>query len=101
EADIYGVTDVDEAERLRDSGTDKDILILQGPIERADVGRIARQGFQTMIHRREHLRWLEDELAGLSLRKPLTFWLKLDSGMGRLGIAPRQYAEDFMALAAK
>jgi alanine racemase len=92
EADLYGVTDIEEAELLRAGGTDKDILILQGLIARNDVSRIARQGFQVVIHRPEHLHWLEEELDKYPPRKPLVFWLKLDSGMGRLGLTPLEYS---------
>ncbi len=96
-ADAFGVTDIDEAEQLRASGTDKPIVILQGLIDRAEIPRIALQGFQLVVHRTEHLAWLEADLPQIALAAPLTFWLKLDSGMGRLGIAP----EDFAAVCRK
>lgn len=101
DADLYGVTDIDEAERLRAGGSDKGILILQGLIERSDITRIAQQGFQVVLHRPEHLHWLEDVLDNQPPPVPLTFWLKLDSGMGRLGIPPADYVAAFHALRAK
>ncbi len=91
-ADAFGVTDIDEAEQLRAGGTDKPIVILQGLIDRAEIPRVALQGFELVIHRTEHLAWLEEDLPRLALRAPLRFWLKLDSGMGRLGIAPEDFA---------
>lgn len=100
-ADVFGVTDIDEAEALRAAGFDRNILILQGLIDRSDIARIAAQGFQVVIHRSEHLQWLEEELAKVKIPVPLTFWLKLDSGMGRLGIAPEDYSRAFLALSAK
>ncbi|MEY4642486.1 MAG: alanine racemase [Pseudomonadota bacterium] len=101
DADIFGVTDIDEAEQLRAGGTDRPILILQGIIDRSEIARIALQGFQVVIHRVEHLTWLEEELVRLTLPAPLTFWLKLDSGMGRLGIAPEDFAAACRKLQAR
>lgn len=101
EADLFGVTDVLEAERLRAGGCDKDILVLQGLIEPSDIPRIVAGNFQVVIHHPEQLGWLE---AALDLRPPpvpLVFWLKLDSGMGRLGLAAADYAAAYRALAAK
>jgi alanine racemase len=101
DADLFGVTDINEAERLRAGGTDKEILILQGLIDRSDIPRIAHHNFQVVIHSVEQLGWLEEELAKLTLRAPLTFWLKLDSGMGRLGILPEQFSAACRALQSK
>ena len=100
-ADAFGVTDIDEAEQLRAGGADKPILILQGLIDRSDIPRIALQGFQLVVPRLEHLAWLEEDLPKLALAEPLTFWLKLDSGMGRLGLAPQDFAAAFRNLQAK
>lgn len=100
-ADVFGVTNIDEAEALRAGGFNGNILILQGLIERGDIARIAAQGFQVVIHRTEQLQWLEEDLARLAVPKPLTFWLKLDSGMGRLGIAPQDYPQAYLDLSAK
>lgn len=101
DADAFGVTDIDEAEALRAGGIDKPIVILQGLIDRSEIPRVAEQGFQLFVPRLEHLAWLEEDLAKLELPAPLTFWLKLDSGMGRLGIAPQDYAAACQRLQAK
>ena len=100
-ADMYGVTDIHEAEYLRAAGTSKPILIMQGLIAPDDVGRIAHGGFNVVIHRKEDLAWLEDGLARTPPRQPLSFWLKLQSGMGRLGIEPQHYPALYRALRSK
>lgn len=100
-ADAFGVTDVDEAEQLRAGGTDKPILILQGLIDRSEIPRVAMQGFQLVVPRLEHLAWLEEDIPKLPLAAPLTFWLKLDSGMGRLGIPPEDFAAALRRLQAR
>ena len=101
DADAFGVTDIDEAEQLRAGGTDKPIVILQGLIDRSEIPRVALQGFQLVVPRVEHLAWLEEDLPQLPLAAPLTFWLKVDSGMGRLGIAPAEFVAACRRLQAK
>lgn len=98
EADLFGVTDVDEAELLSSSGCIKPILVLQGIIERSDIRRIANAGYQVVIHHLEQLSWLEEELTSANLPKPLTIWLKMNSGMGRLGIKPADYVNAYQEL---
>jgi alanine racemase len=87
-ADLYAVTDVEEAERLRLAGTDKGILILQGIIGTDDAPLILEHGYQLLIHRMEDLALLEQAVVKRHPSRPLTLWLKLDSGMGRLGLKP-------------
>jgi alanine racemase len=100
-ADMYGVTDIHEAERLRAAGTSKPILILQGLITPDDVERIGKGGFNVVIHRKEDLAWLEEGFARTPPRQPLSFWLKLQSGMGRLGVEAQDYPKLYRALLGK
>ncbi len=101
QADMFGVTSLEEAELLRAGGTDKQILVLQGPIVRADVTRIAQLGFQLVIHDPAHLRWLEEDLEKLTLARPLDIWLKLESGMNRLGFSATEFNAAYQALRTK
>lgn len=101
DADLFAVTDLNEAQRLATAGLDKPILILQGFMQRAEIGVIAEAGFQLLVHSLEQLALLEEELDGRSLKSPLTLWLKMDSGMGRLGIPAADYLEAYRKLAAK
>lgn len=101
DADVYAVTDVDEADQLTASGTDKPILILQGLIERTDIARIARAGYQLVVHNTEQLNWLETELGKAAKATALTIWLKTNSGMNRLGIMPDDVLKTYQALQNK
>jgi len=100
-ADLFGVTDINEAEQLRAGGCTKGILVLQGLIDATDIPRIAHHNFEVIIHQPEQLAWLEQVLDRKPPPQPLTFWLKLDSGMGRLGLQPAEYPAIYRALAAK
>ena len=101
DADILGLTDVDEADLLAASGNTKPVLILQGIIARADIVRIAQSGYQVVVHLLEHLTWLEQELNKINLSKPLTIWLKMNSGMNRLGIMSGDYVKAYQELQKK
>jgi alanine racemase len=98
EADVFGVTDIDEAEQLRHAGCRQDILIMQGLIEEPDARRVLDGGFQLVIHRREQLGWLEQAVGRQRPRAPLTLWLKLETGMGRLGLATSELSDLFARL---
>jgi len=101
EADAYAVTDIEEAEALAGILDPASIVILQGILEHSDIPRIAQAGFQVVIHREAELLWLEQALDSKNPKTPLTFWLKMNSGMGRLGIRPERYLAVYQQLKAK
>lgn len=80
-AAAFAVATVDEGMRLRASGIDEAILILEGGSS-ADAFAAASEHCLTMVLSSEQQ--LEH---ALKVRAPV--WLKLDTGMHRLGIAPR------------
>ncbi|MGA0934264.1 MAG: alanine racemase [Pseudohongiellaceae bacterium] len=98
DADLFGVTDVLEALALDTVGTGKPVLILQGMMKADDIAAVAEHNFQLVVHTPDQLRILEDTLGKMTLKAPLTLWLKMDSGMGRLGIDPATYATTWRAL---
>lgn len=101
DADAYGVTDINEAEQLAASEPGLPIVILQGIIEESDIPRLTRGGFQLVVHREQDLQWLESHLEKHPPAAPLTFWLKMNSGMGRLGIHPAKFIRAFHLLKKK
>ena len=101
EAELFGVTDFEEARRLAAADPGKPILILQGLMDRREIRPIAEAGFQLVVHSLEQLIELEQELDPVRLEQPLTVWLKMDSGMGRLGILQADYARAWQALKGK
>ncbi len=51
-----------------------------------DLPTISAQHFHTAVHNEEQLAALEEA----SLDEPVTVWMKLDTGMHRLGVRPEQ-----------
>lgn len=89
EADAFGVASSEEAMELRDSGIDNPILLLEGAFESGEIEQAARQNFALTIHSHTQLAWL----LAAKPRQPLDVWLKLDTGMHRLGFAPHELKE--------
>lgn len=83
-ADGFALLELNEAVRLRDAGVRKPILLLEGFFASADLAVIADYALSTVLHSREQLEMLE--ATPLSARVPV--FLKIDSGMNRLGIRP-------------
>ena len=80
-ADAFGVASLEEAVELRDAGIKTPIVLLSGVFGRAEMLEVARYGLGTVIHSAEQLQILLDT----ELSQPINVWLKLDTGMHRLG----------------
>ncbi len=96
EADGFGVACSEEAMELRESGIRNPIVLLEGAFDPAEINQAAAQGFTLVIHTHTQLDWL---LAARPVQ-PLGVWLKIDTGMHRLGFTPDQLATAHARLAA-
>ncbi len=96
EADAFGVACLEEAVALRETGIAHPIVLLEGSFDAAELPEIARHRLSIVVHDERQLRELER--SGLS--KPISVWLKIDTGMNRLGFAPAQAAHAYRRLLA-
>ncbi len=87
--DALAVASIEEALELRESGVTKPVLLMEGVFEADELHTAARAGFWITIDNETQLRWLE----AARTSTPLSCWLKIDTGMHRLGIDPRQVSE--------
>jgi alanine racemase len=85
DADGFAVARIDEALRLRQLGLERSILILGGCYTAEKLLLAARQGFDVVLHQNQQQALL-DRLPPDS--PPLKIWLKVDTGMHRLGFSP-------------
>jgi alanine racemase len=83
-ADGLAVARVDEGVRLREAGIGLPILVLEGAIFSDEVEAAARHRLELALHQEEQLALLEQARAHL----PLRVWIKVDTGMHRLGVQP-------------
>lgn len=97
EADGFAVAAIEEAIQLRQAGITKPILLLEGFFEPAELELINQYDFWTAVHHR----WQVDAILNASnLKAPINVWLKMDSGMHRVGIHPSEYRAVWQALEA-
>lgn len=80
-ADAFGVAALSDAERLRAAGLSQRIVLLSGPDEPDDLALLRRLQVDAVIHHASQLQLLDVDPGGA----PIRVWLKLDTGMHRLG----------------
>jgi len=80
-ADSFAVARVDEGLTLRGAGIMRRTVLLEGVFDREQMDAAAAAGFEFVVHTAEQIELLR--AAGQGPR--FTVWLKLDSGMNRLG----------------
>jgi alanine racemase len=99
-ADWFGVTCSAEGAELRESGIKEPILILTG-FWTGEEKQLLDHRLTPALMRIEQLRLLERAAARSrqARRGPIGFHLKIDSGMNRLGITPREIPAFARALA--
>ncbi len=90
DADCYGVARIGEALKLRSGGIVKPILMLEGFFSAEDLPVLVANNIETAVHSIEQLEALEQA----TLARPVPVWMKLDTGMHRLGVRP-EHAEAF------
>ena len=83
--DAFAVISVDEALELRDAGIREPILVLGGLLEPDEADTALARDVTPVLSRVETLDWLAK--AASRANRPAAFHLKLDTGMGRLGLA--------------
>ena len=95
-ADAFGVAALSDAERLRAAGLSQPIVLLSGFDEAGDLPQLRRLSVETVVHHATQLEMLEQAGPG----EPIRCWLKIDTGMHRLGFAPEQVQDAHARLAA-
>ncbi|RBW48055.1 alanine racemase [Marinobacter sp. F3R11] len=78
----YAVACIEEAQAIRESGVMQPVVLLQGVHARDDFADCERSNFEPVLHNERQLEWLEQGGA-----MPW-FWLKVNTGMNRLGFWP-------------
>lgn len=82
--DGFGVSSLEEGRTLRAAGIAGDILLVGGCFETGELAEIAAHNLQIAVHDE----WQVQALLEARLLRPLVVWLKIDTGMHRLGLPP-------------
>ncbi len=89
DAEAFGVASIADGLRLRAAGHRNRIVVLSGPDAASDLAEMRRLDLEAVIHHESQLAMLESDGANPRLR----VWLKLDTGMHRLGFSAERAAE--------
>ncbi|MFN6882048.1 alanine racemase, partial [Proteus mirabilis] len=96
DADCFGVARIGEALTLRSGGIVKPILLLEGFFDAVDLPILVVNHIETVVHSEEQLEALENA----DLEEPVKVWMKLDTGMHRLGVRPEEAEAFYQRLCA-
>lgn len=95
-ADGFAVACIEEALELRAAGITRPIVLLEGFFHRDELPLIVTHNLWCVVH----TAWQLDALLQAELPQPLTVWLKMDSGMHRVGFFPSEYRAVWQQLQA-
>ena len=111
QVDGFGVARLREALEIQETGYTGKILLVEGFFDREELLKTLSRRFDSVIHCYEQLElleqvakeWEEEQQKGFWKRKtkiyfPINAWLKIDTGMHRLGVHPEQVDEFYQRL---
>lgn len=96
ECDGFGVAFLDEALALRAAGIQRPITVLEGVFSEMEMFEAVRQQLALVVHQEEQVSLIEN----CRLSGPVDVWLKVDTGMHRLGFSPEAAITAFRRLRA-
>ncbi|MEF9896924.1 MAG: alanine racemase [Pseudomonas sp.] len=96
QADGFAVACIEEALELRAAGIKAPVLLLEGFFEASELELIVQHDLWCVVHSL----WQLEAIEKVRLSTPITVWLKLDSGMHRVGLHPKDYQAAYQRLLA-
>ncbi|MEG1079016.1 MAG: alanine racemase [Pseudomonas sp.] len=96
QADGFAVACIEEALELRAAGIKAPVLLLEGFFEASELELIAQHDLWCVVHSL----WQLEAIEQARMSSPVTVWLKLDSGMHRVGLHPKDYQAAYQRLLA-
>ncbi|PHM45495.1 hypothetical protein Xmau_01147 [Xenorhabdus mauleonii] len=87
QTDGFALLDMDEAIYLRGNGWQGPILLLEGFFKLSDLQIVNEYALTPAVHSN----WQLEAIEKAHLDKPIDIYLKLNSGMNRLGFTPDEY----------
>ncbi len=90
----FGVACLEEAMAIRALGVRSDCVLFQGVFSADELYTVAAHRFQCVLHQPHQLQWL----LATPLPSKIKIWVKVNTGMHRLGFAPEDIYEVMNAL---
>lgn len=86
QADAFGVASLAEGLQIREAGITQPVVLMQGMLDKEELEEAIRQRFDLVIHQGFQI----DLLKSRSEVEALKVWLKINTGMNRLGFEPEE-----------
>ncbi len=94
DCDAFAVATIEEALELRRLEPQKKIILLEGVFNRSEMRTATEQHFDVVVHQDYQIDLLLEAAAG----KAPEVWLKIDTGMNRLGFHPDAFTSKLNAI---
>ena len=94
--DAFGVSCIEEAVLLRTLGSRSDCILFEGVFSEEELQLVSTYNFQCVIHQVEQLQWI----LSARLDPKIKVWVKVNTGMQRLGFFPEEVEDIIRALLA-
>ncbi|MCK4842094.1 MAG: alanine racemase [Methylococcales bacterium] len=94
EVDAVAVARISEGIRLRNAGFKDRVLILEGFVSVQELEDLIIYDLEAVIHSWEQI----EVLKAYQAKQKLSVWLKLDSGMNRLGLKVKEFSAAYQQL---
>jgi len=95
-ADGFGLARLEEALQLREGGVKGKLLLLEGFFRQSDLPLLVQHHIDTVVHHESQLKMLETA----KLEQAVTVWIKIDTGMHRIGFSVAQFYRIYQRLLA-
>ena len=94
QVDAFGVASLEEAMTLRALGSRAECILFQGVFSADELHQVAGLRLQCVVHQARQMQWLLDT----PLASTIKVWIKVNTGMHRLGFEPNEIAKTMHAL---
>lgn len=94
QSDAFGVASLEEAIALREAGVEQPIILMEGVFTEDELPLVAQYNCVLVVHHLPHV----EMLAALSGDYTFNIWLKINTGMHRLGVSIEQLPEIYRRL---
>ena len=91
---VFAVACIEEALELRAAGIKKPILLLEGQFSADELNLVEQHNFWLVLSNQHQV----DMIVNTSPKTPYTVWIKVDTGMHRLGFPANRFAEVYAQL---
>jgi alanine racemase len=94
DVEALGVACCEEGLLLRAAGIKNPVVLMEGLFAASELDKVVDNNFILVVHHLSQVEMLEKH----SLKKPISIWLKIDTGMHRLGFKPERVLDAYTRL---